>query len=1136
MNQKSFILLLGLIFSLQLFSQRDTIVVQTFTLDSTSRNAVFSFPTEDPNSYEKVLMHYRMRCHDAQVNTTGGNGIACGEWDYSCNTYIEDPTRIDSLRRTHPTHVISDFNGSVFNYRAEPTYNLIQKVFKDINHTVISETVHAFDLGNEVLSLNTKQAANKFQWLVTKEELLASGLNIGSLDALVLPVTEASSLLNNLKIALKATEDTLIEAGLIDSEGFTEVYYNNYTPSVGDNYFKFFEAFQWDGEQNIIVELSFDSNADSKFTLSGEAKSDKAIVATEQAYFDFTGTGHFEFREMDFEQLQSEITFSMWVKGNTNFFASGNGSILVYGEDAHKNRQVNIHLPWSNKRVYWDCGNDGTGYDRVEKLANGNQYQGRWNHWAFVKNAITGKMDIYVNGDLFTSGTGKNREIELEFLTLGAQISSGNNIYNGLINDFRCFNKALSKAEINAVLVNDSEVLQTLSENIAIDLSEYRDGTLETSSQNNTFSEVNSVFKRKVFGRNLELVGEHTSRPNFLFATGEYTQTINEVTEYDTLFHAAHSIVSYGISNNTVVGIDTTYGYNENKIFVYNDNGNLIDQIDVELTDEISIDELAYYEHSNAKVEIMSFVTPYGINLDLGEDGKTWEFDVTDFAPILTGERRISLERGGQNQEEIDIKFLFITGTPERDILEFHQLWPVTSTSNANILSDTRFEPKTIKLPAEAKNAKIRSVITGHGQEGEFTPRKHHIDVNNGQKRFSWDVWTECAYNPIFPQGGTWVFDRAGWCPGAPSDVQEYELAEFIEPNGEITLDYGMVSATGDSRYIVNHQFMVYGDYNFDTDAEISEIIKPSLRTEYSRFNGACTAPEIRVKNRGGNVINKLTIEYWVDPANKLVYNWEGEILPSQSTNISLPLSESSFWAGAVDNVFHANIASVNNTSDEYPVNNGYASKYVPVSTYKAPLTLSFKTNNRGNEYSYNVYDIEGNIVRSGASFGNNKSINQNLDLENGCYKLEWLDTGEDGLDFWYWDAVGQPRGTGYVHIKDSFGKYQQIFEPDYGGSIIHEFIMDVQNTVAEQENELNLKVFPNPSNTGVFTIYHNYDLNASDKLVVYDQSGRAVKEVTVEPAHKNFSINLTDLDKGVYIAAVKRSGKIIWQEQLVKL
>ncbi|RUA16213.1 MAG: hypothetical protein DSY83_06015 [Flavobacteriia bacterium] len=41
----------------------------------------------------------------------------------------------------------------------------------------------------------------------------------------------------------------------------------------------------------------------------------------------------------------------------------------------------------------------------------------------------------------------------------------------------------------------------------------------------------------------------------------------------------------------------------------------------------INITTLNYYKKYPARFELMSFVTPYGIGLDLGEKGKTWQFN-----------------------------------------------------------------------------------------------------------------------------------------------------------------------------------------------------------------------------------------------------------------------------------------------------------------------------------------------------------------------------------------------------------------------------------------------------------------------------------------------------------------------------
>ena len=114
------LLLATLIFTFNAFSQSpgDTIVVQTFdysmTYGSGDRDTIAHFPNDPNLTFEKIIMSYNMRCKDALVNTSGGNGVACGEWDYSCNTYIHDSSRVDSIKSIYSSHSISNFSKDFF--------------------------------------------------------------------------------------------------------------------------------------------------------------------------------------------------------------------------------------------------------------------------------------------------------------------------------------------------------------------------------------------------------------------------------------------------------------------------------------------------------------------------------------------------------------------------------------------------------------------------------------------------------------------------------------------------------------------------------------------------------------------------------------------------------------------------------------------------------------------------------------------------------------------------------------------------------------------------------------------------------------------------------------------------------------
>lgn len=119
---------------------------------------------------------------------------------------------------------------------------------------------------------------------------------------------------------------------------------------------------------------------------------------------------------------------------------------------------------------------------------------------------------------------------------------------------------------------------------------------------------------------------------------------------------------------------------------VYGPTGLLATTLLVVPDGNISITSLPYFRRFPSKFEILSFVTPYGIGLDFGADGETFTFDITDFAPFLKGNKRMTIERGGQWQEELDIRFLFIVGTPPRDVLDIQQIQPTTKNPTRPLL------------------------------------------------------------------------------------------------------------------------------------------------------------------------------------------------------------------------------------------------------------------------------------------------------------------------------------------------------------------------------------------------------------------------------------------------------------------
>ncbi|HHH54771.1 MAG TPA: hypothetical protein ENK91_14000, partial [Bacteroidetes bacterium] len=905
---------LSLIFIFPFFlNAQDTVVVQTLTYDSTGRSYVFNFPEDTGQSYEKILMLYSMRCKNALVSTGNERNKGCGEWDYSCNTFITDSTMTDSIKDTHPSHIIPGFSGSKFDYTTKPVYSYYRyKQFNTINNDIISENSYKVGSGNMPINypFNFSSKASKSQFLFTAQELRNAGLQKGEISALSLDMLNTPKIIRYLRIRVKQVNFNILDEHNPGLNNFTEVYFSNTKLTQGSNTFNFYNKFVWDGESNLLIEFSYTNSETGEDVLveGTELNDGIALIHNKDDYFlNFSGVGKLNLSNTDFSSISDELTISLWVYGNSDKLPVN--STLFEGVDNNNNRQANSHLPWSNSRIYWDCGYEG-GYNRIDKAATMDEIKGKWNYWTFTKNTKTGSMKIYLNGELWHSGTGKNNKINLKKFGLGASNNS-NLSYYGFTDNLTIWNKELDAGAIALLMFKNPDQNSPEYSNLVAgyDLNE-KSGNEFDDISNQKSQAIHSGLTSHRFFRGKDIFkGFVTSkfRPNITFYQGEYEQTIEENFVLDSTLIDLNKIYYFDTEGTDIVLADSLNAYKAGYSYVYDaESGEIIDSVYFAPENTINIATLYYYKKYPSKFELMSFVTPYGIGLDLGEEGKTWQFDVTDFKPVLTGKKLLSVEFG-KYQEELDIRFLFIKGTPPRNVNKIQQIWrPGTTRGYKQIVDDTYFEPRKVALNNNSSMFKIRSAITGHGQEGEFIGRNHFINLNGGDKEFEWLVWKECADNPIYPQGGTWIYDRAGWCPGAPTTLKEMEITNMVNPGDSVMIDYGVETASGDSRYIVNCQLVSYGSPNFTHDIAIDEIQRPSKRIEFGRFNPICFDPVVVIQNKGSDVVTKALITYKVKGGEALTYDWSGHLSFLEKDTITLPIEKTSFWLGDGSNIFVA--------------------------------------------------------------------------------------------------------------------------------------------------------------------------------------------------------------------------------------
>ncbi|MGK7919557.1 MAG: LamG domain-containing protein, partial [Trichodesmium sp.] len=147
-----------------------------------------------------------------------------------------------------------------------------------------------------------------------------------------------------------------------------------------------------------------------------------------------------------------EITISFWANGGKSL-PKDNSIILVV--EKNNQRVVNIHLPWSDSQIYFDCGNTTTAddsYDRIEKPSQITDFKDKWTYWVVTKNVATGEMKIYLNGSLWQSGVGKQNP--LNSITQ-VKFGCGYGFYDGKVAHLRIYNRVLSPKEINECMKVD---------------------------------------------------------------------------------------------------------------------------------------------------------------------------------------------------------------------------------------------------------------------------------------------------------------------------------------------------------------------------------------------------------------------------------------------------------------------------------------------------------------------------------------------------------------------------------------------------------------------------------------------------------------------------------------------------------
>jgi hypothetical protein len=540
---------------------------------------------------------------------------------------------------------------------------------------------------------------------------------------------------------------------------------------------------------------------------------------------------------------------------------------------------------------------------------------------------------------------------------------------------------------------------------------------------------------------------------------------------------------------------------------------------------------------TSENIELARFITPYG-NSYTATWFADWEVDVTDFEQLLRDSIEVEYIHGGYETNVgrgwlMNLTFHFIEGTPVRELKQVHRLWNGGfGYGNAANPINSQLTEQTLNLGADAATMRLRIIQSGHGADdpdycAEFCPKQRTL-TKNGSTLDQRIVWRDdCGLNPVFPQAGTWIYDRGNWCPGdiVYPDVFDFEVA----PNSTQTLGMQMESYTGSggANYVVQAYALEYAAPAFAVDASIDDIKAPSKRYSYRRFNPICGKPEIVVMNNGSSTINSIEFSYGPSDGQMSTYTWNGSIDFMKKETIFLPANVQ--W-NAEQGTFKVQIVKVNGQSDEYALNNTYYSEFEAPLGVPDVFVVNFKTNNVPQENYWTIFNANGDEVTSRSSFEANTEYKDTLTLPWGCYTFVLEDTDKDGLSFWNNDD-----GTGFVRFrKGDTGSIFKAFSGDFGTRLVVPFTVGGSIGFSEASSlNADFSVFPNPANNQIH-VEAEFNKTQDVTIALLDLSGKVLQSAlkkNISNLSEDFSIS--DFASGIYILEVTtQQGK--WHQKLV--
>lgn len=585
-------------------------------------------------------------------------------------------------------------------------------------------------------------------------------------------------------------------------------------------------------------------------------------------------------------------------------------------------------------------------------------------------------------------------------------------------------------------------------------------------------------------------------------------------------------ISKYSDVNHPLVLTDTIRVYPVNYYrYMFDTAGVKIDSMLVPIEQTIKLVNTPYYNVFEVvnNYELGRMITPYAKFFP-----KTFQYeyayDVTDMVSQLHDSVEIRMMYSGYSWGFVaNVKFEFVEGTPTREAYKVDRLYEgYFAYGNANNPIEKYLIPKTFNPDSVTKTIKLRLTVTGHGGEknencSEFCAKNLYLKMNDRliSKQL---IWKACGFNPISAQGGTWIYDRANWCPGEQVKVYEYEL-DYVNGENVLDLDIDSFIANGSAGYQVNAQLVYYKDFASQHDVSLEKIKTPSTDFWYSNMNPECGNGLVTIKNFGAQALQVVDIYYQVGDNDPQKRTWYGFLPTGKDTDVVLYNIN---FAGASGNkTFKVWVDKPNGQADGNALNDSKTSTFNMPSQLPNTFAIEMTTNKVPTDNRVLIKNLWGQIMFDKQYSVASKLHRDTINLGYGCYTLELIDSSGDGLSFF-----ANSAGSGSFRLMKFAPNYSLIknFNADFGSRIVFNFMSGAPLSVIES-NPLTFDLYPNPSSQTLH-IDMSIDNGMNNEVKVFSTQGQLIQSFSTSAM--SFDIQVGDLKPGLYMVSIDTAeGKI---------